>query len=38
MATRDSDEQRKQFGKWLREHRVVLGINQGEAGRRLESE
>jgi len=34
MATRDSEEQRKQFGKWLREHRAVLGINQTEAGRR----
>lgn len=34
MATRDSEEHRKQFGKWLREHRAVLGINQKEAGRR----
>jgi transcriptional regulator with XRE-family HTH domain len=34
MASRNTEEQRKQFGVWLREHRVVLGINQAEAGRR----
>ncbi|PYP84009.1 MAG: hypothetical protein DMF61_21460 [Blastocatellia bacterium AA13] len=34
MATRDSEEHRKRFGRWLRDHRVVLGINQTEAGRR----
>lgn len=31
---RETEEQRKEFGNWLREHRVVLGINQAEAGKR----
>jgi transcriptional regulator with XRE-family HTH domain len=34
MAACNPEEQRKQFGAWLREHRVVLGINQTEAGKR----
>jgi transcriptional regulator with XRE-family HTH domain len=31
---RETEEQRKEFGAWLREHRVLLHINQAEAGRR----
>ncbi len=31
---RETEEQRKEFGNWLREHRVVLGISQAEAGKR----
>ena len=34
MATNQTEEDRKRFGEWLREHRVVLGINQAEAGKR----
>jgi len=31
---RERAEQRKRFAAWLKEHRVVLGLNQAEAGRR----
>jgi transcriptional regulator with XRE-family HTH domain len=34
MGIQQTQEDRKRFGEWLREHRVVLGINQAEAGRR----
>lgn len=33
MRTREPEE-RKRFAAWLKEHRVVLGLNQAEAGRR----
>jgi transcriptional regulator with XRE-family HTH domain len=29
-----TEKQRKEFGRWLREHREALGLNQTEAGRR----
>ena len=29
-----TEKQRKEFGRWLRQHREALGLNQSEAGRR----
>jgi transcriptional regulator with XRE-family HTH domain len=34
MGTQQAERDRKRFGEWLYEHRVVLKINQAEAGRR----
>jgi transcriptional regulator with XRE-family HTH domain len=34
MAPNDREEHRKRFGEWLRKARVVLRLNQAEAGRR----
>lgn len=34
MRIREPEERRKRFAAWLKEHRVVLGLNQAEAGRR----
>jgi|SRR5215216_1598379 len=34
MGTQQAERDRKRFGEWLYQHRVVLKINQAEAGRR----